>query len=532
MPEPDLADRCAALARRLSDLPEAAPPAGAEARPLTDLLAGARAELSELAAAAREQAARCQFLGHLFDLAPDGHLVTDPGGTIREVNRAATTLLQAQDEALAGQPLGDYIAEPDRPLFRDQLDRLRTPPEPGHGLHEFQVTVRTHRGQTFPAGLTVAVLPDGGGRSDVLQWVVRDITERQAIEQHLRRSEARLQAILDTALSGVLTVGDGGAVESLNRAAERMFGYSEAEAAGRHIVELLPVVQLHPGGVAVAGAPAVGTVRESLGRRKDGSEFPVELAVSETRVDDRRFFTVVARDITQRVEARERLLQAERLAAIGATVAGLAHESRNAFQRSQAALERLSLRLAGRPEEQALVAEVQQAQDHLHHLYEQVRSYAAPIRLDLQPCDLGAVWRDAWAHLAPQRAGRQAELVEVTGAVEPSCAADPFRLEQVFRNILENALAATPDPVTVTVRTAPAQLGDRPAVRITVTDNGPGLTQEQRRRIFEPFFTTKTHGTGLGMAIARRIVEAHGGTIAAGGGPGAEIVITLPRESG
>src|SRR5205085_10893599 len=133
-------------------------------------------------------------------------------------------------------------------------------------------------------------------------------------------------------------------------------------------------------------------VRESLGRRQDGTEFPVELAVSETRVDDRRFFTVVARDITQRVEARERLLQAERLAAIGETVAGLAHESRNAFQRSQAALERLNLRLAGRPEEQALAAEIQQAQDHLHHLYEQVRSYAAPIKLDVQPCDLGAVW--------------------------------------------------------------------------------------------------------------------------------------------
>ncbi len=76
-----------------------------------------------------------------------------------------------------------------------------------------------------------------------------------------------------------------------------------------------------------------------------------------------------------------------------------------------------------------------------------------------------------------------------------------------------------------------ADLGGRPALRVAVRDNGPGLTEEQRRRIFEPFYTTKAHGTGLGMAIARRIIEAHGGTIAVGGaGPGAEFVITLPRS--
>src|SRR5205807_2634196 len=106
-----------------------------------------------------------------------------------------------------------------------------------------------------------------------------------------------------------------------------------------------------------------------------------------------------------------------------------------------------------------------------------------------------------------------------------------FRLEQVFRNILDNALTACPSPVAVVVRCAEAVHEGRPALRVAVRDNGPGLTAEQRRRIFEPFFTTKTKGTGLGMAIAKRIVDAHGGQLAVGDNPapGAELVLTLPR---
>jgi signal transduction histidine kinase len=104
-------------------------------------------------------------------------------------------------------------------------------------------------------------------------------------------------------------------------------------------------------------------------------------------------------------------------------------------------------------------------------------------------------------------------------------------LAQVFRNILDNSIAACHDPVIVTAEWSRGDLGDRPAIRVSLRDNGPGLSPEQRRNLFEPFYTTKTQGTGLGMAIARRIVETHGGSIAAGvdGGPGAEIVITLPR---
>lgn len=237
-------------------------------------------------------------------------------------------------------------------------------------------------------------------------------------------------------------------------------------------------------------------------------------------------------DVTERKRAQERLLQNERLAAIGQMMTGLAHESGNALARSQACLEMLTWEVQDRTEALDLIARIQQAQDHLKHLYEEVRGYAAPLKLDREEWNLAGIWRQAWTHLAVQRQGKEAFLRESIEGVDLCCACDQFRLEQVFRNILENALAACPSPVQIEVATSATELDGRPALRIAVRDNGPGLGAEQRQRIFEPFYTTKTKGTGLGMAIAKRIVEAHGGRIMVGGGPspGAEIVIFLPRE--
>jgi signal transduction histidine kinase len=210
-------------------------------------------------------------------------------------------------------------------------------------------------------------------------------------------------------------------------------------------------------------------------------------------------------------------------------VAGLTHESRNALQRSQACLEMLALEVQDRPQALDLVARTRRAQAHLHHLFEEVRDYAAPLKLRPQPCDLGGVVREVWEDLAPLGVGREVRLRELAEGVDRRCVADRFRLAQVFRNILENALAACPDRVEVDVLWSEADLGGRRTLQVAVRDNGPGLSAEARGRIFEPFFTTKTHGTGLGMAIAKRIVEAHGGRIAVGDrGPGAEILVTLP----
>jgi signal transduction histidine kinase len=190
----------------------------------------------------------------------------------------------------------------------------------------------------------------------------------------------------------------------------------------------------------------------------------------------------------------------------------------------------LALQVQAQPAALDLVYRIQIAQDHLRQLYEEVRQYAAPIVLRRDPTHVSNVLQQAWEHLEPVRAGR---TIEFANHAETNyvCRIDRYAMERVFRNILENSLAAASDPVRIDVVWRDAWLGEQTAVEIRLRDNGPGLTAEQRKRIFEPFYTTKTQSTGLGMAITKRLVEAHGGQIAVGNvACGAEIVVTLPKE--
>jgi signal transduction histidine kinase len=253
---------------------------------------------------------------------------------------------------------------------------------------------------------------------------------------------------------------------------------------------------------------------------------PDALRASLARIAERRRLQEQLR------QAQEQALQSARLAAIGQMMTGLAHESGNALARSQACLEMLALEVQDRPEALDLIQRIQKAQDHLRQLYEEVRGYAAPLRLEREDWEVSAIWRQAWTNLAVLRQGRDALLREETAGADLRCAVDHFRLEQVFRNMFENSLAACRGPARIIVACTSAELDGRPALRVAVRDNGPGLSAEQRQRIFDPFYTTKTKGTGLGMAIAKRIIDAHGGQIAVGSaaGPGAEILLTLPRD--
>jgi signal transduction histidine kinase len=257
----------------------------------------------------------------------------------------------------------------------------------------------------------------------------------------------------------------------------------------------------------------------------------MEISVSDVRVGDRRTFTGIVRDVTDVKQTREQLLQSERLAAIGQMVTGLAHESRNAFQRSQACLEMLAMEVEDRPEALGLVARIQEALEHVHYLYEEVRNYAAPLKLSLEACDLQDLWLETWAHLEVMRTAKDIRLREEIACPNLYCVVDRHAIEQLFRNVLENAIDASPDGEEILIRCTDTRLRDQPAVRINICDRGPGLCGEARRRIFEPFFTTKTRGTGLGMAIAQRIAQAHAGQICvADSDQGADIAVTLPRD--
>ena len=236
-------------------------------------------------------------------------------------------------------------------------------------------------------------------------------------------------------------------------------------------------------------------------------------------------------------QAEERAQQAERLAAIGEMMTVLVHESRNAFQLAGASLDMLAWKLEEQPEELELIERTRKHQNRVSRLFEDVRGYAAPIQLDRSFVDMTAVLRDAADQVRALNSSRSVtinigDLVD-SGAAEsaPRASMDAFRIEQVFRNLLENSIAACSDPVEIGITCAITESAPERAIEVTYRDNGPGLSADCRRRIFEPFYTTKPKGTGLGMAISRRIIEAHGGTIEtldSEDHSGAEFLIVLP----
>jgi PAS domain S-box-containing protein len=278
-----------------------------------------------------------------------------------------------------------------------------------------------------------------------------------------------------------------------------------------------------------SGSPA----RQEIALPLDGERRYFQLAVEPHRdaLGSLLGLTCVVIDVTDQKRAQERLLQHERLAAIGEAMTGLVHEGRNALQRSRACLELLACEVEDRPEALDLVSRIQNAQEHLEQLYEEVRQYAAPISLKRRPVDVAAVWRETWTNLAHLWQPKQLQLAETAETTPLVVAADDFAIGQVFRNIFENAIDVSPSSGRIAIAAAeiPSHWGK--LVRIAIEDQGPGMNREQRERVFEPFFTTKTKGTGLGMAISQRIVESHEGQImvADRDGPGAQFIIMLPK---
>ncbi len=273
--------------------------------------------------------------------------------------------------------------------------------------------------------------------------------------------------------------------------AEQLTGYTAADIQGQSFLELLVPEADHPRFVTSQRAALEGMPQRGIECQICCRDGTTRVVLRNVRglpdYDGAPALLIVDHDITELKAAQNRALNAERLAAIGQMCAGLAHESRNALQRSQACLEMLALKLGDRPDTLKLIGRIQQAQDDLHRLYEDVREYAAPINLLLRDCNLAEIWRRAWTHLEPQREGKQARLREDCGAVDWMCQADAFRLEQVFRNILDNALSSREVGVEITITGSATTLEGNAAICLAIRDNGPGLTREQHDKLFEIF---------------------------------------------
>ncbi len=334
-----------------------------------------------------------------------------------------------------------------------------------------------------------------------------------------------LNAILNTAIDAIVTIDECGVILHVNRAFQTLFGFTPQEAIGKNISMIMPQPErsAHDGYLSrylqTGKAAIIGVGRQVMGQRKDGSLIPVDLAVSEVKIGDRKVFAGIMRDMTERQQteadlrqAQQKLIQNERLAAIGQMVTGLAHESRNALQRSRACLDMLELDLESAPEQQDLVRRSKSAMVELQTLYEEVRSYAAPIQLERSRQSIQRLCDETWGNLADQWRSMRVELV-LRCAPCPEIFCDRQQIGQVIRNIFENALSVSSRNSQITVECSKLHSEQGPQIQVRFLDQGPGLSQEQRSRIFEPFYTTKTKGTGLGMAICQRIVEAHRGRI-------------------
>src|SRR5581483_3786037 len=306
------------------------------------------------------------------------------------------------------------------------------------------------------------------------------------------RSDAAFRTLVESAPSLIVIFRPDHSILYFNPFAEELSGYKADEVVGNDFLELFIPEHQRQGFAdllerVLCGAPSRGQECQLL--CKEGiASWIVWNAQLLPEYEGSPALLAVGQDITKLKLAQEQTLQSERLAAIGQMMTGLAHESGNALARSQACLEMLAMEVEDRPDALDLVARIQKAQDHLQQLYEEVRAYAAPLKLDREQWEVSAIWRQAWNNLAMARQGRTAHLTEHTDGVDLRCSVDPFRLEQVFRNILENALAACKDPVEIEICCGPAELLDRPALSIAVRDNGPGLNAEQKLRIFDPFF--------------------------------------------
>jgi len=490
--------------------------------------------LEQLEAAYQAAQAQLMHYRELFEFAPDAYLVTDRSGIIEEANRATSLLLQTSRTFLVGKPLLFFIDERDRQNFYTRLNRLLHSGEP---FWECELRLRSRSAGSVHVALTVAPVfgPDDQLRG--LRWLLRDVSARYQAEGALRAEKTFTDDLIESARVFVLVLDAEGQPLRVNRFLEQTTGHARQRLLG-------------PGGWEVLfPGPEGARLRSAFLRPLDEGatiQLSHSLADCEGRpravvwsaqalaneLGDEANVLVVGHDVTELQEAQRKALQLERLAAIGQMAAGLAHESRNALQRSQSCLELLRWQLTDQPAVLDLVEGAQKAQEDLLQLYEAVRDYAAPFHLRPRRCSLAEVWREAWADVFALSPQRDAALHEETGDLDLFCIADPFFLKGAFRNVLENSLAVCPDSVRITISCSAAEWSSQPALRVAVRDNGPGFNAEQRQHLFEPFYTTKLKGTGLGLALVRRVVEAHGGHVAAGEGPlaGAEIVFTLPRS--
>ena len=342
--------------------------------------------------------------------------------------------------------------------------------------------------------------------------------------------EAHLQSILDTVPEAMIVIDEHGNMQSFSSAAERLFGCRAAEAIGQNIKTLMPSPyrENHDGYLQrymnTGERRIIGIGRVVVGQRKDGSTFPMELAVGEMKSGDQRFFTGFLRDLTERqqTEARLQELQSElvhisRLTAMGEMASTLAHELNQPLSAIANYLKGSRRLLEGASDEKsaAMRDALDKAADQAMragHIIRRLRDFVARGESERRVESITKLVEEASALAL---VGVKDLGIRVQFQFHPGIdlvIADRVQVQQVVLNLIRNAMDAMETSQTrdLIVAIAPADGGQ---VRISVTDSGSGISPEIAEQLFQPFITTKRHGMGVGLSISRAIVEAHNGRI-------------------
>jgi two-component system sensor kinase FixL len=350
---------------------------------------------------------------------------------------------------------------------------------------------------------------------------------------HPGEEAARWLAIVECAVDGIVVIDAQGRIEAFNPAAERLFGYTEAEVLGKNVNVLMPSPYHDEHDAYIAnylrtGVPKIiGRGREAVGLRRDGTTFPIHLAVGEMKLGDERKFTGIIHDLSARVEMESRLAEQTAMARLGEMAAVIAHEVKNPLAGIRGAIQVIGGRLPKGSKEAHVMKEVVARIDALAELVKDLLLFARPPQPKPLAVDLGSLVKST-ADLMMADPAHSGVRIELEGNAPP-VSADAELLNIVFLNLMVNAAHAMQGRGTVRV-----SLSSRDGMcRVAVADSGPGIPTEIREKVFNPFFTTKARGTGLGLVTAKRLVEAHAGTIAIECPPagGTTVTIQLPARS-
>jgi two-component system sensor kinase FixL len=358
---------------------------------------------------------------------------------------------------------------------------------------------------------------------------------------------AHLQSILDSIPEAMVVIDERGRIRSFSATAERLFGHRAAEVIGENVKMLMPqpYQRDHDGYLdrylRTNERRIIGIGRIVVGQRKDGSTFPMELAVGEMRVRDQRFFTGFIRDLTERQQSEARLqeLQAElvhmsRLTAMGEMASALAHELNQPLS-AIANYMKGSRRLLENSED-ARAATLRDAMDkagdqalRAGQIIRRLRDFVARGETERRMEDVKKLIEEASALALVGAKDKGIRVRFDFDSRSDFVLADKVQIQQVLLNLMRNAIDAMEACERREMVIATSPVTDQ-MVEISVADTGSGISSEVGAQLFQPFVTTKRQGMGVGLSISRTIIEAHGGSIAPRPNPGGGTIFsfTLP----